>query len=61
MRKGKGASMMHRASHNIDEGDSMVLIVDRNVKGAVKRLIMVEGQRSTTLLVSDHRHGGFHV
>ncbi len=53
--------MMHRASHNIDEGDSMVLIIDRNVKEAVKRLMVLEGQRSTTLLVSDHQHEGFHL
>jgi hypothetical protein len=53
--------MMHRASHNIDEGDSMVLIIDRNVKEAVKRLMVLEGQRSTTLLVSDQQHEGFHL
>jgi hypothetical protein len=53
--------MMHGASHNIDEGDSMVLIIDRNVKEAVKRLMVLEDQRSTTLLVSDHQHEGFHL
>jgi hypothetical protein len=53
--------MMHRASNNIDEGDSMVLIIDRNVMEAVKRLMVLEGQRYTTLLVSDHQHEGFHL
>jgi hypothetical protein len=53
--------MMHRASHNIDEGDSMVLIIDRNVKEVVKRLMVLEGPRSTTLLVLDYQHEGFHL
>ncbi len=39
--------------------DSMVLIIEKNVKQAVKRLLVLESPFATTLLVSDHQHGGF--
>jgi hypothetical protein len=39
--------------------DSMVLIIEKNIKQAVKRLLVLESPLATTLLVSDHQHEGF--